>query len=287
MKTISSRDVRDYLLIFSGSVIQAFSLNIFLVPADLVNGGVTGITQVINHFTGWPIGLMILAGNLPLFIIGWRYLGGKKFALRTVFSVLIYALSVDLIRILMPTEGITTDTLLNALYGGVINGVGYALVYQGRGTSGGTDILARILSHFRGIPISQSYLMTDAATIILGGLTFSWEKALYAMVLLYTSGISAETISQGSRVVRTALIITNHPQEVSAAIMKTLDRGVTNLPAKGMYTGMDRNVLFCVVSRPEVERLKTIVADSDPRAFLVIGEAYEALGEGFQPIKMD
>ena len=287
MKNISPRDVRDYLLIFAGSVIQAFSLNLFLVPADLVNGGVTGITQIINHLTGWPIGLMILAGNLPLFIVGWRYLGGKKFAIRTVFSVLVYALSVDLIRIIMPPGGITTDTLLNALYGGVINGVGYALVYQGRGTSGGTDILARILSHFRGIPISQSYLMTDAATIILGGLTFSWEKALYAMVLLYTSGISAETISQGSRVVRTALIITNHPQEVSAAIMKTLDRGVTNLPAKGMYTGMDRNVLFCVVSRPEVERLKTIVADSDPRAFLVIGEAYEALGEGFQPIKMD
>ena len=287
MKTISSRDVRDYLFIFSGSVIQAFSLNIFLVPADLVNGGVTGITQVINHFTGWPIGLMILAGNLPLFIIGWRYLGGKKFALRTVFSVLIYALSVDLIRILMPTEGITTDTLLNALYGGVINGVGYALVYQGRGTSGGTDILARILNHFRGVPISQSYLMTDAASIILGGLVFSWEKALYALVLLYTSGVSAETISQGSRVVRTALIITNYPQEVSAAIIETLNRGVTNLPATGMYTGMERNVLFCVVSRPEVERLKTIVANSDPGAFMVIGEAFETLGEGFQPIKLE
>lgn len=284
---ISSRDIRDYLLIGTGAIIQAFSLNLFLLPADLVNGGVTGITQIINHFTGWPIGVMILIGNLPLFIIGWRYLGGQKFAIRTVFSVLLYAFSVDLIRIIIPPGGITSDTLLNALYGGVINGVGYALVYQGRGTSGGTDILARILSHYRGIPISQSYLMTDAVSIIMGGFTFSWDKALYALVLLYTSGISAETISQGSRVARTAMIITNHPQEVSDAIMETLNRGVTNLPAKGMYTGQDRNILFCVVSRPEVERLKEIVAKSDQQAFMVIGEAYEAIGEGFHPIKME
>ena len=118
----------------------------------------------------------------------------------------------------------------------------------------------------------------------MGGLVFGWEKALYAIVMLYTGGLSAETVSQGSRVVRTALIVTKRPEEVSQLVMERLRRGVTSLPAKGMYTGEDRNLLYCVIARSEVERLKAIVAEADPESFMVIGHAYEALGEGFQPI---
>lgn len=281
---ITRRDVYDFLLIFVGAIIQAISLNLFMIHANLASGGISGIAQIIHYFTGWPIGLMVLIGNIPLFVIGWRYLGGARFAYRTIFTVVTYSIAVDLISNLVPPSGLSGDTLLNALYGGVISGIGFALVYRGRGTSGGTDILARIIGHYRNIPLSQTYLMTDAFTMFLAGISFSWEKALYSIVMLYTSGLSAETITQGSRIVRTALIITSEAELVSNRVMDELRRGVTSLPGKGMFTGEERPVLYCVISRSEVERLKTLVANADPKAFMVIGEAFEALGEGFQNI---
>lgn len=278
---------KDFVFIFIGAIIQAISLNLFLVPSNLTGGGVSGIAQIINHHTGWPIGLMVIIGNIPLFLLGWRYLGGSRFAIRTVFAVLVYSIAVDLFSEVIPTSGLTDDLLLNALYGAGISGIGYAFVYRGQGTSGGTDILARILVHYRATPLSQTYLMTDAFTMFLAGLTFKWERALYSIMMLYISGIAAETITQGSRVVRTAMIITDAAETVSEGILHGLGRGLTKLDGKGMYTGKARSVLYVVISRAEVERLKTLVAEADPKAFVVIGQAFEALGEGFQEIKQE
>lgn len=281
------RAIIDFLYIFIGAVLQAAALHLFLVPADLTGGGVSGISQIIHNYTGWPIGLMVLLGNLPLFALGWRYLGGARFAYRTVFSVAVFSLAVDLFSKLWPTTGLTDDLLLNALYGACISGFGYAFVYRGQGTSGGTDILARILVHYRSMSLSQTYLLTDTVTMLLAGLTFGWDRALYSIVMLYISGIAADSVTQGSRVVRTAMIITHAPEAVGQGILHGLGRGLTKLSGWGMYTGQERSVLYCVVSRAEVERLKSLVAESDPRAFVVIGHAYEALGEGFQAINAE
>jgi uncharacterized membrane-anchored protein YitT (DUF2179 family) len=276
---------RDFALIALGALVQALALRLFLVPAHLVTGGVSGLSQLINYYTGLPIGVMILLGNIPLFILGWRYLGGPRFALRTAFAVLVYAFLVDALVPFLPAKGLTDDLVLNALYGGVISGIGFGLVYRGRGTSGGSDILARILSRWRGISISQSYLVTDSLIMFLAGITFSWENALYALVNLYVSGLSAEAVTQGSNVVRTALIITSRPQEVSQKILYGMERGVTIVPARGAYTGAERTVLYCVVSRAEIAQIKSLVSEADPLAFMVIGNAHEALGEGFQPLE--
>jgi uncharacterized membrane-anchored protein YitT (DUF2179 family) len=282
---VSWETLSDYGLLLAGVLLQALSLRLFWVPARLVSGGVSGLALIINFYTGLPIGVMILLGNIPLFLLGWRYLGGRRFALRTAFAVLFFALLVDLLALFLPADGLTSDLVLNALYGGVVSGIGYGLVYRGRGTSGGTDILARILNHWRGIPVSQSYLLTDAVVILLAGLIFSWENALYALVLLYVSGIAAEAITQGSNVVRTALIVTSRPEEVAAQVLHNLQRGVTVLSGKGAYTGVERSVLYCVVSRAEVAPLKAFVREADPQAFMVIGQAYEALGAGFHPLE--
>jgi uncharacterized membrane-anchored protein YitT (DUF2179 family) len=278
---------RDYGLIAIGSLLQAISIRLFLVPSGLVGGGVSGLSQLINHYTGWPIGLMILIGNLPLFILGWRYLGGRRFALRTAFAVVTISVFTDGLVYFLPVDGLTDDLVLNALYGGVVSGFGFGLVYRGQGTSGGSDILARILSHWKGISISQSYLVTDSLIMFGAGLTFSWENALYALVMLYISGIAAEAITQGSDVVRTALIITSRPEEVAGRIMGSLERGVTVMKAKGGYTGEDRTVLYCVVSRSEVSQVKALVKEADMRAFMVIGHAAEALGEGFHAFESE
>jgi len=278
---LSWQSVEDYSLIAFGALLQAFALRLFLVPAHLVSGGVSGMAQIINFYTSFPLGVMIFLGNVPLFLLGWRYLGGPRFALRTAFAIFTFAIFTDALVLILPSQGITADILLNTLFGGVISGIGYGLVYRGGGTSGGSDILARILNNWRGISISQSYLLVDSVVILAAGLTFSWENALYALVLLYASGIAAESAMGGSNVVRTALIITADPQIVARRIMEEMQRGVTLLSARGGYTGSDRTVLYCVISRSEVIRLKSLVREVDPLAFMVIGQAQEALGEGF------
>ncbi|MDH5508400.1 MAG: YitT family protein [Anaerolineae bacterium] len=280
------RLTKDMGFIFIGATLQALVLRTFLVPASLASGGVSGLSQIINHYTGWPIGMMVLIGNLPLFVLGWRYLGGPRFVVRTAFSVLVFSVITDVSVGYLSASGITDDLMLNALYGGVLTGIGAGLVYRGQGTSGGSDILGRILSHKRGIPVSQSYLITDALIVLLAGLAFSWEHALYAVVMLYVSGLTAESTLAGSRVVRTAMIVTTKPQLVGEQILTGLQRGLTRLAATGAFTGEERAVLYCVITRAEVERLKALVSEADPQAFMVIGHAQEAMGEGFQSLEV-
>ena len=284
MKSLTWASLRDYALILAGALLQALAIRLFLVPAKLVNGGIAGISQLINYYTGWPIGLMMLLGNLPLFVIGWRYLGGRRFAMRTAYAVIAISVFTDLLVFFLPQDGLTKDLVLNTLYGGVTSGIGYGLVYRGQGTSGGSDILARILNNWRGISISQSYLLTDSLVMFMGGLVYSWENALYAIVMLYVSGIAAEVSTEGSNVVRTALIITNNPQPVTQQILENMERGLPLLSGRGAYTGAERSVLYCVVARSEVNQLKALVREADSRAFIVIGQAHEVLGEGFRSL---
>ena len=287
--------IRDYLLIVIASLIQALALRLFFIPAQLASGGVSGIAQLINHYTSWPIGLMILVGNVPLFVLGWRFLGGYKFALRTGTAILTYSILIDLLlkTPLFAINGAGTtlindlqgDIFLNSLYGAIIGGVGYGLVYRARGSSGGSDILARILNDWRGIPMTQSYLIVDTAVILGAGFVFGWKEALYAMIALYVSGLVAETTLEGGGTVRTAMIVTSKPEDVSQRVIDELARGVTVLEGTGAYTKTDRPVLYVVITRAEVVTLKAIVHEADPRAFMVIGYAHEALGEGFRPLK--
>ncbi|HEX7556275.1 MAG TPA: YitT family protein, partial [Leptolinea sp.] len=155
----------DYGYLLAGAIIQALSMRLFLIPAQLVSGGISGIGQIVNSFTGWPIGLMVLLGNLPLFLLGWRFLGGPKFALRTALAIVVFSFFTDAFFWIIPGEGVTHDLVLNCLYGGVLQGVGLGLVYRGQGTSGGSDILGRILNYRFGVSISQSYMMTDTLVV--------------------------------------------------------------------------------------------------------------------------
>ncbi|MCS6908368.1 MAG: YitT family protein [Anaerolineales bacterium] len=282
--TLSWRDGRDGLLILAGVFIQALAMRLFLIPARLASGGVAGLAQIINYFTQWPIGVMVVIGNIPLFVLGWRYLGGLRFALRTVFAVGAFSVLVDVLAFFLPAEGITRDLNLNALYGGVISGIGFGLVYRGQGTSGGSDILARILNHRWGISLSQSYMLTDALIMFLAGISFSWEHALYAIVMLYISGVAAEVTLEGSNVTRTAMIISERPEEILQKILFEMKRGVTLIPGQGGFSGRPKTVLYCVVSRSEIAQVKALVREADPEAFMVIGQATEVFGEGFKPL---
>ena len=275
--------LRDLFFLTLGSLIAAVNVNLFLAPSELAPGGVSGAAIILNKFTGWPIGLMMLGMNLPLLFVGFKYLGRFNFLFRTLYVVLLYSLGVDLLAPLLPAHGVTDNLMLNALYGGVVGGIGTGLIFRGQGTSGGTGVIGRVLQLKTGFPISQLYLFTDGGIVIFAGWAFGWDKALFALVTLYVWGIVADQILEGPSVVRTAMIVTDHPKEVAEAVFDRLRLGITAWPAKGMFTEEEHTVLFFAVNRPNVNALKSVVLDIDRQAFIVIAHGHQTVGGTNKP----
>ena len=281
----SKENIIDFLYIILGCLVQAVGMAVFMVPAKLVSGGISGLAQVINHLTGWPIGVMTLIGNIPVIIIGWHYLGRLRFAVRTLTAVILFSVFTDIIYYFLADPTLTGDLFLNTIFGAVIMGVGFGLVYLGGGTSGGSDIIGRILNQRLGMSISASYLVCDTLPIILGAIFFGWELALYALIAVYINGKAAEVISEGNSSFRQAYIISDAHAEIAKRIMMELDHGVTILHGSGGYSHREKEILYCVIYRGEVNTLKKLVAEADPKAFMIVGQANEVLGEGFQQNK--
>ena len=285
-KEVFTKDnIRDFLFIVAGCLVQAVGMVVFMVPANLVSGGITGLAQVLNHLTGWPIGVMTLLGNIPIMLLGWRYLGRLRFVLRTAAAIVFFSVFTDVLYYLFPDPALTDDLFLNTIFGAVIMGFGFGLVYLGGGTSGGTDVIDRILNQRLGFSITYSYMVSDIISILLGAIIFGWKLGLYAVIVVYISGKAAELVSEGSDSFRQAFIISNHHAEITEKILREMDHGVTVLHGAGGYSGSDKEVLYCVINRSEVNTLKRLVAEADPNAFVIVGLAKEVLGEGFQKNK--
>lgn len=268
----------NYLLLTVGGLVLAVSLNLFLVPSHIAPGGVSGTAIIINALTSWPIGLLMFFLNIPLIILGFQHLGRFRFLIRTLYVVIIYSLGVDVFAHWLPQVGITDDLLLNALYGGIVSGIGTGLVYRGCGTTAGTGIISRILQLRTGIPVSQLYLVTDGGVILVAGIVFGWERALYALIALFIWGLAVDFVLEGPSVVRMAFIITNFPQEVADAVFNRLNLGLTAWSSKGMFTEQEHTVLFCTLRRPDVNSFLTVVNEVDPHAFVVIGKGHQSTG---------
>lgn len=288
LRTLRSESQRFGLIVL-GALITALGYALFQVPFKLAAGGVGGLSIIINSFTGWPIGIMILVLNIPLLAIGYTQLGGWRFVINTVVAVLVFSIGTDAFIVWLPAVlqnyPISNDTLLSAVYAGIVGGVGIGIVYRAGATIGGTGILGRIIQQRTGIPLSQVYIYTDGGIIALAGLAFGWEIALYALLTLFLNGLASDYTMEGPSSVRTATIITDQPQAVSHALIDGLGRGVSEWKITGAYTGKGHSMLMCTVYRPQVNALKRIVADTDPDAFITIGLAHQALGYGFQPLK--
>jgi uncharacterized membrane-anchored protein YitT (DUF2179 family) len=272
-------------LLTLGSFVAAVGVIVFEAPFRIAPGGISGVAIILNHLVGTPIGLVVFLGNIPIQLVAFRMLGGWRVVAATMFVVAVYSLFLDVLPAYFPPSGISNDVFLNALFGGIVGGIGTGLVFRGGGTLGGTSTLGRILQQRYGIPLSSSTLYTDTIVIAAAGLLFGWESALYAMVALFTTGAVADYLLEGPSVVRTAVIITDRPQEVSDVILHTLERGVTGWQGQGMFTGQPHTILYITVSRAEVSQLRGLVLGVDPDAFLVIGQGHSAYGEGFRQRK--
>lgn len=265
-----------------GSLVAAFGFVLFQVPFKLAAGGVTGLGIIVNDFTGLPIGLMVLAFNVPLIAWGYFELGRWRFVLSTVLAVLCVSFGIDLFNLCLPSAvaqwPITDDLLLASIYAGVLFGIGMGIVYRAGGSIGGTSIPARILYERTGYPMSQSFLFTDGAIILLSGVVFRWEVALLATLTLVLSGIVTDFVFEGTSQVRTATIVTNKPEDVRWAILYRLRRGVSLWSIEGGYSKTARTMVFCTVLRSRVADLKHAIATVDPKAFMVIGTAQQVVG---------
>lgn len=283
MKLISIRRawpvVRDYLLLTVGALLVAASVNMFLAPNKVVAGGLTGGAQLLNTYIGTPIGLVSLLANIPLFIIGFRSLGGMLFGLRTIYATVVMSAAIDLLAPYL--RPVSSDPLLYTLYGGLLDGVGVGLVFRARGTTGGVDIIARLLERRLSYRPGRSILAMNL--LVFGAALFSYgpEKVLYAILVAFVGGVALDYALAAGAGARQALVITDQPAAITQALLSDLGRGVTVLSGQGGYTGEPRAVLICVVARSEISVLTTIVGRIDPRAFVVVGEVQEVLGEGF------
>ena len=278
--------ITSYVMLTIGAAIDATSVNIFFAPFKIAPGGVTGVAVILNHLDArLPIGLLILLGNIPIQLLGYRMLGGWQVVVRTVFYIVMYSLLVEFLKPYTTGVEVGTNVLLNALFGGILGGVAGGLVLRAGGTQGGTSTLGRILQQRFGMPLSATSLYTDTAVIVLAGLVFGWEGALYAIVALFVGGATADYVLEGPSVIRIATIITDKPDAISELVMDDMGRGVTAWQGKGMFTEQNHTVLFITVSRAQVSSLQRLVHLADPNAFMVIGQGHVAYGEGFRQIK--
>ena len=267
-----------YLL---GSVLYALSVNIFSAPNQIAPGGVTGVSTLLNYLFDLPIGTMILVINLPLLLAAWKGLG-KVFTIRTAVVTVVSSAVIDITAPFLPRfEG---DKILVALFGGVLAGTGLGLIYMRGATTGGSEIVARLLERkLRHIPIGRLILLVDGVVVAASALVYrNLESALYAMVLIFVSSSMMDALVYGGDSGKMLLIMTNREQEVADEVMRRMKRGVTMLNAAGAYTGEDRRVLLCAVRRSEMYQLRTLVHDMDPQAFMIVVSTDEVLGEGFK-----
>jgi uncharacterized membrane-anchored protein YitT (DUF2179 family) len=279
------RTVYDYLLIFVGSVIIAANVPLFLEPNKVVSTGVTGIGMLVYYVWGWPIGLATLLFNIPLLLAGIKWGGGLKLFIRTIFSVVVMTVAIDILSPYLPP--IQGDPLLYTLFGGLLDGMGIGLVLRGRGTTGGTDIGAQLLNRYRGIPFGQVLMIINGVILLAATAVVGIVPVLYALVVNFVSGRVVDFVQEGVSYARAVFIVTAHHNAVCEAIMEQLGRGVTFLDARGGYTQTARPALYVVVHRAQITRLKHIIAEIDAEAFVVVSEAHEVLGEGFRPVVQD
>ena len=281
-------ELRRLLLVLIGAGISALGFSLFQVPYNIAAGGVSGIAILINHFTGWPIAAMYLAMNVPLFVVGFIFLGRWRFLINTALSVVIFSFGIGWFSQVLPTYlatwPITDNILLSAIYAGLVGGIGGGLVYWAGATLGGTAIIGRVIQVKTGLALSQIYLFVDGAIVLAAGVVFGWETALYAMLTLLLSGIATDYVLEGPSRTRTATIITSNPQPIIAALIEELGRGVSHWDATGGFTGTPRTVVLCTIYRPQVNDIKRIVARLDPDAFVTIGMTQQALGKGFSEL---
>ncbi|ALS22647.1 MULTISPECIES: YitT family protein [Paenibacillus] len=283
----ASTHAKNIIPIWIGTAVYAFGLHYFVIPNELMEGGLTGFALLLNYIFSFPPSLTTLCMNVPLFYLGWRILGKSSMAY-TIIGTLSLSFFLWIMERLIGSGWLVPfrtehDYFLVTAYAGFTLGLGLGIVFRFGGTTGGTDILARVIHKLKGWRIGQIILTMDV--IVIGSSLFFLpkEKILYTIVVVFIASKMIDILIEGAYAARAFTIITHQSEAVAAAITESLDRGATLLPAVGAYSKQQKHIVYCVVARSEMKRLKDLVRSIDPLAFIIITEVHDVVGEGFKP----
>lgn len=289
-KLLNNEELNKYIMIIIGITITAIGINVFYSPYQLVTGGVTGFAIVVEYVSkntigfGIPLWLTNLVVNIPLFIVGVK-LKGKSFAGKSIFAAMFFSVALWYTSYIPPVK---SDLLIASVFGGALVGVGIGLVLRTSASTGGTDLLATIIKHyFRRVQISNIMLGIDSVIITIGLFVFGVEKAMYALISVFIVSKVINSVLEGINYSKAVHIISTKAEDVSIALMKELNRGVTGLNGIGMYTGEDKRILFVIVSKNQIVTLQKIVTNIDDKAFITITDVREVVGRGFTEPQFD
>lgn len=278
----SRRVIGEYIQITVGTVITALGINGFYVPNRISDGGVSGLGIILLYVAHVPLWVTLLVVNLPLLWLSHKLWGGRVGS-RTLYGTLMLSLAVAFLRV----HAMTHNVLLAAVYGGVLSGVGLGLVFRSRGTTGGTDVVARFISHWSPVSMGQGMMLIDFFIIAGFGFIFNPTLAMFSLIALFISSRAIDVVQEGVSYARAFTIVSAKADLVAAKIMEIMNRGVTRMGATGEYTGQQRPILYVVVTRSEVTTLKELIYEVDRDAFVVVGTVHEVIGEGFRKPPME
>ena len=270
--------IKKYLVLIIGSLIYSAGLEIFLVPNNIIDGGIVGISIMASYLTGIPFGVYMLVLNLPFLYLGYKQIG-KTFAISTIISII--ALSI-FSEFLEPVPQITQDYFLAAIFGGIIAGADVGLVIRQGGSLDGTEITAIILDRKTSFSVGEVVMFFNLFILGAAGFVFGWDKAMYSLVTYFIISKMIDVVLKGLDESYAVMIVSDEYEEIADALMHRLGRGVTYLHGQGAYTGDDKQVLYCVVTRLEVVKLKEIALEKDETAFVTINPVHDIVGGRFK-----
>lgn len=272
------RNIKKYAMLFAGAIIAAIGLEIFLVPNNIIDGGVVGISIMVSHLTGLPLSLFLVIFNLPFLYLGYTQIG-KTFALSTLFSIVSLSYWVSVFH---PIPGLTNDLFLAAIFGGIIIGVGVGIIIRYGGSLDGTEIVAILLDKRTSFSVGEIVMFFNLFILTSAGFVFSWDKAMYSLVAYFIAFKVMDTVIEGLDESKAVMIVSDKPDDITETLMARLGRGVTVLHGEGGYTKERKDVLYCVITRLEMAKLKSIVDEIDEDAFVTINDVHEVMGGRFK-----
>ena len=276
---ITKESLYQYAVITLGALVLALGQLVFIKPLHIPLGGVSGVALVVNYLWKLPIGLVSIVLNLPLFVLGWRTMG-REFFYKTVYATVVNSIFLDILDPILPAFPV--EMLLAALYGGIVMGAGYGLLFRAGGTSGGIDIVSKWLNGKKDIPVGTTNFIINIFVIIGSAAIYgNPDSALYALVTSYVSSVVIDKMVYGMDAQKSALIITGKPVEVSRGIMEQLHRGATIEDVHGAYSHEQKALIITVLGRTQALALRRFIHNTDPHAFMIITRSTEIVGKGF------
>jgi uncharacterized membrane-anchored protein YitT (DUF2179 family) len=277
-----NKNMKEYLMITIGSILVAAGIYYFLVPSNLAAGGVSGLAMVIGRFApALPIGIMMLVMNIILFIIGFIFLG-SGFGAKTIYSSLSLSGFILLFERVYPVNSpITGDIFIELIFGILISAIGMGIIFNNNASTGGTDIVAKIINKYLHIDIGKSLLLSDFLITLLAAIAFDVRTGMYALLGVIMNGVVIDTVIEGLNISKQVMIISTKPEVIKGFILNKLGRGATVYTAKGAFTNTEKEIITTTIGRKEVIKLKNFVKETDDKAFMTIIDAHETLGEGF------